>query len=467
MFRFFKNANYRWVENEPEDKGFTELIKRYVFREPGLLDEEVEEATAFLQHLQTRNLWVACDCTDIATRPGISAKHVPSLHVVDGKNLRRQHARPKHDGDCDFIKRRGKGKPADASEAKTISISLARDANAVPTSYGVFRRFSVPTEGFVRHDTERRNGKQLSTHARLLFTLLSKAKLNVWAPGKTRAKLPGQLHSIRVAAQKLEIGPGISVGDVIVSYPNKVGLKKKLSLKSGVPDLLQRVRAQEHNWPMSGRPHGFLCSVAAKFEGNDIVFEDKNRFNLLAHPQIFAEYREKSERPYIAIVSFAKDRAIGSDYLATGCFAQPCVSREDCGPVDSSYEERTLQILLQEQAIAFEKGSYFNIVKPLFDIVTTDDHGEVTCRPDFIIEFEIGDRTILLPVETMGRDTKEYNRSKKNSHPRMRSLNHRRELVKHNCTSRSKRGIEMDNEDFRDDLNTSLQNLNFYASLIK
>ncbi|NTH51588.1 hypothetical protein G6L09_11460 [Agrobacterium rhizogenes] len=466
MFKFFKQTNFRWVDNEIEDAEFFELIKRYVFKEPGLQDEQVEEATAFLQHLQTRNLWVACDCTGILYRKNVSAREAPVLHVVDGKNLRRQHSRPDHDINCDFIKRRGKSKKNKESETSTISVVLARNAEKRPDSYGVFRRFSEPTEGFVRHDTERRNGKRISTHARLLFTLLSEAKLNLWPAGVPRSKLPGQLESIRDTAKKLEIGPGITVGDVIVSYPSKVGLDGRPVRAGGQANLQQRIQSKEGAWPSDSRPHGFLCCIASKFEGDDIIFDGAHRFPLLAHPQIFAEYREVVERPYIAIVSFAKDKPSTKMYPAVGCFAQLSFSDEDCGPVDSSYEKRTLEILLAEQSIADLVGSRFDITKPLFDLVIQDEHGEYSCRPDFVLSFAIGNETKLLPIETMGRDTKEYNASKLNTHPRMRNLNHCRELVKHNCTFTTERLINEENSIFRKYLWESLNKLGFNLKIV-
>lgn len=448
MFRFIKQGSFRFDTEEEISVEFQEQVQAYVLGLRPVDDVAADEVSDYLRYLQRRALWIACDCLDDEKcwpdgKPPIHK--VPVLHVVDGKTLRRQSGRPDHDEKrCDFVKRR---KRQAGQEKLPVLIEAAREPRDAPESYGLYRRFTQRGDRYEYLGGTAERRRRFSTHAHLLFTILEKAGLNRWKWNAGRGSRPHQYQQIRTTAADLPISPDISVGDVLVSYPNKAD-----------SILQEKIRSNIDGWPANGRPHGFLCGIARVIDGEKITFHDGTAATLLTKPKIFAEGKELVHGNYISLISYAQDAENGLDFPAYSGFAQPCFSDVDCCPVDSSYERRTLEILLrfQQESVA-TGGPAFDIVKPLFDMTVDLNGVRRTCRPDFVLEIQDGgDTPFLLPIETMGRDDPLYYLSKEETHPRMSALNSERSLVLHDCKMVSTGAINRNNREFEDALGYEL-----------
>lgn len=261
MFRFIKKASFRFDEVEEISAEFQEQIVACVLRLRPVDDVEADEVSDFFEHLQRRDLWIACDCQgDPEAGPdGISPRgDAPVLHVVDGKTLRRQAARGGHHPEnCDFEKRRGT-KAAKKDKDDLLIIEAAREPRDPPESYRIYRRFTQRGERFQHAGGTAERRRRFSTHAHLLFTLLERADINRWRWKEDRAKRTAQYERIREQASALPISREISVGDVIVSYPSMV-LPETTS--AGQLSFVDRIRNHSPIWPHEGRPLMGSCVV--------------------------------------------------------------------------------------------------------------------------------------------------------------------------------------------------------------
>jgi len=443
VFRRVEQVPLGFVLDGEVDADLTAALKAYFTRLGHLTDTMAEEAEEFFHDLKARQQWLACDCEE-----SNDASEVPLLDPVDGMILRRHPVRTigrplvrKHDEDCVFVQARGK---LNSDGNNTQKFVEPERRPRVVNSFSLVRPFKTRSpDGDVHLRNSRASsleGTRSSTHAHLLLTLLDKAKVNRWDCDATHRNLSRQYTAIRDAAADLNIGDGLNVGDLIISSPKVIGPVEDCELVSEKPTTLRSMIASKApGWPTGSRPHGFLCTRVEGFAEGSIDFGRTHYKRKMENkPHVFGECREVMTGPYIALISYACRTPNDTLYEPYGCFAQPCVASDDCAPVDSTFEKRTLEYLMSVQKSERRAaGVRFNIVKPLFDIsVRMEDGGEQFCRPDFILEVLGNDGRIerKIVVETMGVQDDDYEASKKNTHPRMRRIDGASILVKHVVT---------------------------------
>lgn len=419
----------------------TTSLKAYFTRNGRLTDLMAEEAEDFFHVLKAEDRWLACDC-----RICSSAEKSPLLHPVEGIILRRNPQRTvngspvgQHTNSCDFVTTRGRPNSDEKNTSKFIEPD--RRPREV-TTFGLLRPFKTDQkdrEGVHRQNRTVSDRTRSSTHAHLLLTLLDRAKINRWEYGAPSKNLFEQYTAIRAAAAELPIAENLFVGDLIISSPRMIGRKNQCREVLEQPYTLRsKIAAKAVEWPVGSRPHGFLCTRVDRFADGKIHFgADHFPRPMQNKPHVFAECRDVMVGPFIALVSYACATPADTIYEPFGCYAQPCVDDDDCAPVDSTYEKRTLAFLRSVQRTeAASAGVRFNIVKPLFDLsVTMPDGRAELCRPDFILEIvgRNGEIERKIIVETMGRqDDPEYDESKRITHPRMERINGSSILVPHN-----------------------------------
>lgn len=427
----------------------TEALKQYFAVHKTMTDVQAEMAENIFTDIQVRNRWLTCDCqTD-----SLPIRARPLLCPVTGPTLRRMPAppRPPHSVTCCFAV--GRAATADEDDPD-LDVRPDRARNAGPEFFGVHRAFPRFNDRPGERKTVGQGAERVrrSTHARLLLTLLEKARLNRWDASAQAVKLSDQFAAIRSAARDLSLSERLKVADVLVSRPSRVG---KLddgfgpAIELGHADnmsLRQMITHHAEEWPAGARPHGFLCTVVSSFNGRQVEFlkGDAPR-HLVNRPHVFAESRREMTGPFIALISYAQKHPDDSSYCPVGTYAQPCASERDCRPLDSGYERRTLDILLEAQRNArYRFGRTFNIRKPLFDeAAIMPDGNEAPCRPDFVLEVlnPAGNVERHVLVETMGRDTTDYEIAKQTTHERMRRLWGGSILVEHDCLIPSQAAI--------------------------
>ncbi|MDH6650187.1 UNVERIFIED_ORG: hypothetical protein M2312_004858 [Rhizobium esperanzae] len=443
-FRKVDRAPLRFTDRGEVSEELTASLKAYFTRNGRITDLMAEEAEDFFHALKGEDRWLACDCEICGT-----AERSPLLHAVEGIILRRNPPRTvdssrvgQHTDCCDFVAARGRPNSDEDNTCKFVEPD--RRPREV-TTFGLLRRFRTTRND--REGVHRENGKvadrtRSSTHAHLLLTLLDRAKINRWDYGAPSKNLSEQYTAMRNAAAELPIADNLNVGDLIISSPKLIGREDQCQEVLEEPYTLRsKIAAKAVEWPSGSRPHGFLCTRVDKFAGGVIDFGPNHfRRSMQNKPHVFAECRDVMVGPFIALISYACATPTDSIYDPFGCYAQPCVASDDCAPVDSTYEKRTLGFLRSVQRTeAASKGARFNIVKPLFDLTVTMPNGqEELCRPDFILEVLGRDGGIerKIVVETMGRqDDPEYDESKRTTHPRMHRINGSSILVTHNVST--------------------------------
>lgn len=443
VFRRVEQVPLEFVLDGEVDADLTAALKAYFTRHGDLTDTMAEEAEDFFHDLKARQQWLACDCEE-----SNDVTEVPLLDPVEGMILRRHPVRTigqrlirKHDEHCVFVQARGK---LNSDGDNTQKFVEPERRPRLVNSFSLVRSFRTrPPDGNGHLRTNpgsRRERTRSSTHAHLLLTLLDRAKLNRWDYNATPRNLSDQYTAIRDAAADLDIGDDLKVGDLIISTPKLIG--RADDCEQGVENpitLRQKIASKARSWPNGSRPHGFLCTRVAGFAEGLIDFGlGHYKRKMENKPHVFAECRDVMTGPYIALISYACRTPNDTLYEPYGCFAQPCLASDDCAPVDSSFEKRTLEYLRSVQKSEKRTaGVRFNILKPLFDIsVRMEDGSEQFCRPDFILEVLGNDGRIRrkIVVETMGLQDDEYEASKNNTHPRMRRIDDASILVEHVVT---------------------------------
>jgi len=232
--------------------------------------------------------------------------------------------------------------------------------------------------------------------ARLLFRLLDDAGLNRIPSSGRLPTLAKAFERIQHHAKALSLRGGPAIADILLTDLSKMA-DFPAEIASAFP------------WSMGpSRPHGFALFIASKIPSLTSAVSGGRTHNLFDDNRAFGEAGKRQRPPYIVIATYAEPEP-GAPSQLVQSYAHPCFTRAHLFPVDSRYEQSTLEILTDIQ-----RQHPFEITKPLHSLRAIQPLAQhEVILPDFILKRE-KKRTIV--VETMGSRSRAYADRKQGIH---------------------------------------------------
>ncbi len=297
--------------------------------------------------------WILCDCLGQVERP-------PVLIPVAEAHIRRHHEPPwpDYDPECDFYR--------DAAEQRAITRSYAR----LSDGKGVALLARLKTSERIRPQqlTGRSFARSRGALATLLMHLIEEGGLNQIQPLGGVVALGEQYKAMRRAAQHVQIDEGILLSEFLCTYP------------PALPDLCARIaRVSPSVFRRSKRPHGVLISAVADASIGHLRLFGAEAVPVRGEITIFGEregharqtaIERRSRSPYLAVCLVG--RSVPTQPVEVlKAYLHPCVSPGHLMPMDSNYERRTFQLLLQLQTWLLKNKAMSLVIKKLvFDLLS-------------------------------------------------------------------------------------------------
>ena len=380
------------------------LVRWYTGR--GSRDDE-EAGIILVQQARIGEKWIACDCLPPGEPPPILTPAF--LSEAETYYLRRLTAanRPEHLPCCPFFREQATNR---LSEVRT------QESPADPPT-GYFEVLRPAPEKLAQRPGEessddRTRQASVPRLARLLWRLLGLANLNRTVPlceeGPDHS-ISDEFKKLAVAAQRVEIAPGIELGRALWTHAQALHSKR----------IYARLRELAHVWPRGHAPQAFLTLFTHKFEGATIHVSGAEPVVLANRVQSPSIRGNRIKGPYLAIV-VAGQYPEAHGYAPLRGYAQPIYSGRRFIPVDSEFERTVLRELLQLRRAFYRIDLDLLIEKPVFDTLTPLG----PCRPDFVLEAcsRTTGETRQIVVEAMGSQDEAYLGVKAITHPRMEQI---------------------------------------------
>ncbi|MEB1794402.1 hypothetical protein VDR45_01385 [Xanthomonas campestris pv. campestris] len=372
------------------------------FRGHDLPNQDRVSVIQRIQSLIAKRWWVACGCK------GDLSKDSPLLFP---RSVPRSAARPAvlvplyernpHIPGCDF--ERDKPDSADTpgtQERKPLSGLMG----VLPQMRSPLSELTSNLAKPERHRVcEAKQSKRTPTLARVLFTLLEAAELNIVKDENRATHLIKD--RLREVMKHYFVGKDKPLLDwCTLSFSTYTSLLKKLDAQ------------QQKNW---GKviPQSFIIDQVRQFESNKSThvltnaFGDELRFSgKLIVPG------ENTPSPWLAIALASKRPRSAAEIDRV--YLHPVDGETEYFLVDSDLERQTLRFLRRRLSQMTRANRPYTIIKPLIDLKVTSEDGEARVRPDFIVRAKKGD----LIVETMGYEDTGYITRKQSTHDLMKLL---------------------------------------------
>ena len=351
--------------------------------------------------------WLECDCLKGQDDQAIMIPHETGI-------MHRHPETPKHFWGCPFYR----DKEGHEKIAKTYQ--RPKDLNRFTFLYSPNapheKLENEHAETDALNKTNRGRAASRPRLATLLFTLLERSNLNV-LDIDTKRTTSENLSSLKTAVRSIRLAPGIRLANYFCTHVNSLYW------------LRGQLQKNRNQWPDNIRPQGIFIQVVNAIDGNNLVLSrfDDERVDVQCGIPTFGETLENKRRaPYIFIGVIGDEGEPGDPVTFHMAYAHPISSINECFPVDSNYERRTLTLLRQQQIYFRDKGLSENlsISKPLFDLEVEMPSGVTEhCSPDFLLtKTDLKNNKNKIVIETMGRNDDAYNESKAITHPRMERL---------------------------------------------
>lgn len=348
-----------------------------------------EQAANLLDKLADQNAWLACACQDssLAKSPIL----YPQKTRTGSRTLVRNYDRASHTEVCPFYRLR--------TESGDIPSHSVR--KPMSGAFGVLTNATDGTDTTENSPDERTYAGAVGTPklARILFTILEKAGLNVVSRDGPLGITP-QYNVLRDALKtfSFDTGKQKNVSDYTETRVDEASFRS-----------LARKLTHSTTWPPPLKPQGFLIGIVRELDGRRLICGKGSDL-----PEVRGRVVRPGENtpgPYLVIVLVGRLNN-ESDFSPLRAFVHPVMSASLLIPVDSNLERETLKILLDRQRL--QKDNYpFKLVKPLIDLRVGEP--ETAVRPDFILDYGVH----KVVVETMGYSDPDYLQRKERTHATM------------------------------------------------
>ncbi|WP_017326097.1 hypothetical protein [Synechococcus sp. PCC 7336] len=393
------------------------------------LDAQIAEV---LKRLRDRHLWIACDCQGEADRQPLLCPiqldswgsrysfrrirsqfpHHPTciFHIPD--RLEDRFAFDRTRPESSLPNSRSASQVGHALRPLASSTSFVLDlTDRAPEARPVSQQ---PTQLAIQ--TDRRRSHRWPKLARMLFTLLEEAQLNVIRPGWWRRSNYPQQQYRRLQRTKRHIINRIPLRHYLTTEPEAIA--------AGCQRLEALLSRGGGDWPPHVKPQAWFVGLASQvdIERRQLYFVGKPDSIAIEEPPIcFAPPHSHRSAPYWAIAQLGESKLAPGQYVLRQAYTHPVYSTSLLVPVDSDAERQTLALLLELQRLVCRQGIPLTVTKPLHDFASSE--GE-PYRPDFVLYRDRLDRKGQhnIVVETMGFDNSAYLARKDRTHPRMAEL---------------------------------------------
>lgn len=374
-------------------------LRRYFIENQTISSYQKHEALKLLQKAHENGYWLACDCLPNAAEP-------PLMYVrrfeTDQLSLVRMPNRTAHLPTCAFK----------FTENTTNSSSSSTQIKSWNKTSPLNLHHSLETNLVAsKKDEEPTKSSNTSTRiprlGRLLYTLLHEAKLT-----KIQIDPPNiseQFNRIKKLAENYFLASKISMANFLWTFPTQIGFAA-VQLKNS-----------KSLWPESVRPYGIFILLVERFENNTAYCLSRGEIIPieLNGSLMFSSGRlGECSGPFLLIMTLTDSPSKPGSFVPMNGFAAPVYANYLLAPVESNYERRVLQKLMQLIQAFHKKGISLLVEKPMFDIMVDADAALNSCRPDFLLKTK--NQTIVL--EVMGSEEEQYQERKVRTHTIMQKL---------------------------------------------
>jgi hypothetical protein len=375
-------------------------LRRYFIENQLISSYQKQAALKLLQEAHENGYWLACDClANVAEPPLMYVRRFETGQL----SLVRMPNRTAHLATCGFkftenpVYSHAKSSGQIKSWDKTSALNL---------------HHTLQTELVAAVEKTDETSKATASHriprlGRLLYTLLQEARLT-----KIKANMPNiseQFNLFKKLASQYFLANKIAMTDFLWTFPTQTGFAA-VQLKNS-----------QSQWPDAIRPYGIFILLVERFENNIAYCAARGELISieLNGNLVFSSGRlSESSGPFLLIATFTDAAARPGSFVMMNGFAIPVYANYLLVPVESNYERRVLQKLLQLIQVFRKKDVTLIVEKPLFDIAVKGSSVIDSCRPDFLLKTK--EKTIVL--EVMGSEEEAYQERKLRTHSIMERL---------------------------------------------
>lgn len=363
-----------------------------------LMGNDKQQLLRLCQSIYERDCWVQCDCV---------AHEKPVFRfnrAISGKlYLHHITSRGSHHERCIF-KEKQWALSSEAEKRKKPFLKKNTPINLISK-----KSFDILAEKKIG-ESPKKNASQSqrrSSLCRLLYRLLDDAALNVI----THQQKISPFKALEEAAYNIKLQSEKRLLDYLYTSPSML-FKAAYAL-----------RDDKSPWSNDISRHALMLVKAQSFTEQSIeaVLPDGRTQTITVKYHIHTSSGRLGKRsaPFMAMILISDTPERPHFYEPLMAYIVPCYSEKSFVPVDSHYEREMLKRLYALQFEFSNKGLYFDIIKPLFDIVVFQGtENETSVLPDFIIKTSL----ITLVIEVNGSHEPEYLCRKARTHEAMASI---------------------------------------------
>lgn len=372
------------------DEGLKKLISDVYIKKKVISERQKEYVNEKLFQIKEKDQWLLCDCkkSDIPVMSiGMKGDQLYIIHM---------NKRGEHEEWCEFKEKEYK------ERKKRLRKKIAQGSY-----FHLHRNHSKEREEEENDnpkESNSKNQKYYSKLAKVLYTLITEAKINILS--KNKKNINDQYYEIKKAAEKFKLEKGIDVNEYLWTHPKQINYS------------YVRLKEAKRYWPKNSRPYGVFIVIADQFTPGSFIAKIKDEEFLIKLEGVFKRSSGRvtiNSGPFLVIFTVTDKAKKRGFYMPYNGFIVPVLSKADLFIVDSNYERRVAN-KLKSEIFNWEKiGMDVKIVKPLFDIITQS--GEKV-RPDFIIQ--ANNKNVILEVQ--GSNESEYRIRKERVKKKMKEL---------------------------------------------
>ena len=390
------NIRIRYKLTAQEEKLFTLFYIKQVTLNTG----DMAHLQKLSKWIYEQEKWIQCGCTAHLEKPLMRLKRSQA-----GKLFLARITRTGHHAECPY-KEIAK-KEHEHLKTKSRSGCLKKDGplNLIARNVSGITVSNKKSSAYERSSPSRRR----PTLCNSLYRIIEEAGLNTISLTQESSPYNRLVNTVA----KLEVVSSIPLSDYFHLNATKKGLY----------DAAMALKHDQRVWPNAFSRHCVFLAKAKSFNNNQIeVYKGRSEETQcidISNQVIPSSGRLGSRsEPYMAMI-VVKDSVLNPGfYVPTDAFIVPCYSKTTFIPVDSHYERLVLKKMFSLQFYLKERGVFFEIVKPLFDIEVTKEEETHHVLPDFIIKTPAEN----IVIEVSGSHETEYLSRKERTHEHMKQI---------------------------------------------